>query len=236
MIATIINAVVVVIGGLIGSVFGNRIGEKYTGNIMTAIALVTMVIGVQGAVGTGNVLLVVVCLVLGTLLGTALRLDERLAGSGEFVKKKLQNTRLGKGRVSDAFVTTSMLFCVGSMTIIGSIQAGLNQDYEIILTKSIMDFVSAVAFSAALGAGVILSAITVLVIQGGITLLAGVLAPFLTAQVVTEMSAVGGALFIGMAVNLLGLRQEKVKVGDMLPAIFLPIFYFPLAELFGKLF
>ena len=121
------------------------------------------------------------------------------------------------------------------MAVIGSIQAGLNKDYSILFAKSTMDFVSSIVFAAALGPGVFLSAVTVLVFQGAIALLAGLAAPVLSTEVVTEMSAVGGALFIGMAINLLGLREEKIKVGDMLPAIFLPILYFPLAELVSGL-
>lgn len=236
MIATIINAVLVIAGGLIGTVFGNRISEKYTKAIMTVMSLVTVMIGVQNAVNTSDVLIIVVCLVLGTVIGTALRIDDRLNNAGDIIKDKLKNTKLGRGKISDAFVTTSILFCVGSMTIVGSIQAGLNKDYSLILTKSVMDFVSSVAFASAFGAGVVLSSITVLVVQGGITLLASVMAPLLTAEVITEMSAVGGAMFIGMAINMLGLREEKIKVGDMLPAIILPIVYFPVAELLSKLF
>lgn len=236
MIATIINAVLVIAGGLIGTVFGNRISEKYTKAIMTVMSLVTVMIGVQNAVNTSDVLIIVVCLVLGTVIGTALRIDDRLNNAGDIIKDKLKNTKLGRGKISDAFVTTSILFCVGSMTIVGSIQAGLNKDYSLILTKSVMDFVSSIAFASAFGAGVVLSSITVLVVQGGITLLASVMAPLLTAEVITEMSAVGGAMFIGMAINMLGLREEKIKVGDMLPAIILPIVYFPVAELLSKLF
>ena len=152
------------------------------------------------------------------------------------MKEKLANTRFGGGHFAEAFVSTSILFCVGTMSVIGSIQAGLNKDYSILFAKSTMDFVSAIVFSAALGPGVFLSAVTVLVLQGGIALLAGVAAPVLSTEVVNEMSAVGGTLFIGMAINLLGLRQEKIKVGDMLPAIFLPVLHFPLAELVSGLF
>lgn len=228
MIATFFNVFTVVLGGLIGTLFGNRIGAKYTDAIMTAIGLITVMIGVQSLVGSSNTLLVVVCLILGTVIGTALKIDDNLNKSGDFVKAKLSKTRLGQGRFTEAFVTCSMLFAVGTMTVIGSIQAGLNQNYDILITKSIMDFVSAIAFSSALGAGVLFAAVTVLVVQGSITLLAGVIAPVLTAEVVTEMSAVGGALFIAMAINLLNLRKEKIKVGDMLPGIFLPIIYFPL--------
>ena len=236
MIATVINALAVVVAGIIGSLFGKSIGEKYTKSVMTVMALITAIIGIQGAVGTSNVLIIVICAVLGTLLGTALKLDDAINASGDKVKSLLSKTKLGQGSFGDAFVTTTILFCVGTMAILGSIQAGLNQDYSILLTKSIMDFVSALAFSAALGPGVIFSAVPVFVFQGMITLLAGVAAPYLTEQVITEMSAVGGPIFIAMSINLLNIRQERIKVGDMIPAIFLPILYFPLAELVGRLF
>lgn len=233
MIATVINAIAIILGGTIGTLFGSRISDKYTKGIMTVMGLVTACIGVQGAVGSENTLAVVLCLVLGTVIGIALRLDERINSSGDFVKARLKGTRLGSGRVGDAFVTSSVLFGVGTMAVLGSIQAGLNHDYSILLTKSIMDFASAIAFSAALGVGVVFSALPVFVLQGCITLLASVLQPILTQQVVTEMSAVGGAIFLGMSCNLLGLRQERIKVGDMLPAILLPALYFPLAALLG---
>lgn len=235
MLAVIVNAVAVIIGGLIGILCGSRIKERYTKAVMTCIALVTMVIGVQSAIVTSNILIVMVCLVLGTIIGTALHLDDRINGSVDKIKDKLAGTRFGGGHFAEAFVSTSILFCVGTMAVIGSIQAGLNKDYSILFAKSTMDFVSSIVFAAALGPGVFLSAVTVLVFQGGIALLAGLAAPVLSTEVITEMSAVGGALFIGMAINLLGLREEKIKVGDMLPAIFLPILYFPLAELVSGL-
>ena len=235
MLAVIVNAVAVIIGGLIGILCGSRIKERYTKAVMTCIALVTMVIGVQSAIVTSNILIVMVCLVLGTIIGTALHLDDRINGSGDKIKDKLAGTRFGGGHFAEAFVSTSILFCVGTMAVIGSIQAGLNKDYSILFAKSTMDFVSSIVFAAALGPGVFLSAVTVLVFQGAIALLAGLAAPVLSTEVVTEMSAVGGALFIGMAINLLGLREEKIKVGDILPAIFLPILYFPLAELVSGL-
>ena len=230
MIATFINAALVIIGGLIGTICGNRIKEKYTSAIMTVMSLVTVVIGVKFAIGTSDILIIVVCLVFGTLIGTALKIADRIDNSGEYIRERFKNTPLGKGKISDGFVTTSVLFCVGSMTVIGSIQAGLNHDYSILLTKSVMDFIASIAFASAFGAGVILSSVTVLVVQGSITLLASVIAPLLTAEVITEMSAVGGAMFIGMAINMLNLREEKIKVGDMLPAIVLPIAYVPLAN------
>ena len=236
MLAVLINVATVLIGSTIGLIFGSRIKESYTQGIMTAIALCTFVIGVQSAVQTSNILIVMICLVIGTVIGVWLKLDDRMNGASDRIKERLKGTKLGNGPFAEAFMTTTMLFCVGTMTVIGSIEAGLNHNYEILIAKSIMDLMSSLIFAAALGAGVMLSAVSVLVIQGGIALLASVAAPILTAEVVTEMSAVGGTLFIGMAINLLGISQKHIKIGDMLPGIFLPILYFPLAAWLGGLF
>ena len=233
MIATIVNVLAIIAGGTIGGLFGNRIGDKYSKGLMTVIGLITFTIGIQNVMGSQNTLVVVVCLILGTFIGMLLKLDDAINNSGDWMKSKLSNTKFGSGPFGEAFVTCTILFSVGTMTILGSIQAGLNHDYTILFTKSIMDFVSCLAFSSALGPGAIFACIPVLVVQGSITLLASVVAPILTTEVVAEMSAVGGAMFLGMSVNLLGLRQESVKVGDMLPAIILPIIYFPLAGLLG---
>lgn len=236
MLAVLINVATVLIGSTIGLIFGSRIKENYTQGIMTAIALCTFVIGVQSAVQTSNILIVMICLVIGTVIGVWLKLDDRMNGASDRIKERLKGTKLGNGPFAEAFMTTTMLFCVGTMTVIGSIEAGLNHNYEILIAKSIMDLMSSLIFAAALGAGVMLSAVSVLVIQGGIALLASVAAPILTTEVVTEMSAVGGTLFIGMAINLLGISHKHIKIGDMLPGIFLPILYFPLAAWLGGLF
>lgn len=232
MLGTIVNCAAIIAGGLIGTLFGNRIGERYTKMLMTVMALITAVIGLQSALGTANMLIVVVCMVLGNVIGIALKLDDRLNNSGDKIKAKLSGTKLGQGRFSDAFVTSTLVFAIGAMAILGSIQAGLNHDYSILFTKSIMDFTSAIAFAAALGPGVLLSALPILIVQGSITLLAGVAEPFLTSEVVTEMSAAGGVILFGMALNLLDVCKERIKVGNMIPAILLPIIYFPLAHLF----
>ncbi len=228
MPAVFINVAAVILGASLGLLFGSRIKESYTKGIMTAIALCTLVIGVQSAIQTSGIMIVMVCLVVGTVIGTALRLDDRMNGASDRIRGRLKGTKLADGPFAEAFITTTMLFCVGTMTVIGSIEAGLNHNYEILIAKSVMDFMSSLIFAAALGAGVLLSAVSVLVIQGGIALLASLAAPVLTSEVVTEMTAVGGTLFIGMAINLLGISEKRIKVGDMLPGIFLPILYFPL--------
>ena len=233
MLAVFINVAAVLLGASLGILFGSRIKESYSKGIMTAIALCTLVIGVQSAIQTSSIMIVMVCLVLGTVIGVALHLDDRMNGAADRIRGRLKGTKLADGPFAEGFITTTMLFCVGTMTVIGSIEAGLNQNYEILIAKSIMDFMSALVFAAALGPGVLLSAVSVLVIQGGIALLAAQAAPVLTEEVVTEMSAVGGTLFIGMAINLMGISEKRIKIGDMLPGIFLPILYFPLRALLG---
>ncbi len=231
MLGVIINALGVVIGGTIGAAFGGAIKEKYTAAIITVMGLVMMMIGIQSTLGTSNILICIVCLVIGTLIGAALDFDRRMNGMADSVKAMLSGTRLGRGRFAEAFVTTTILFCVGSMVVIGSITAGLNHDYSILITKTVMDFVSAIAFSAALGPGVLMTAISVMVIEGGLVLLAGVAQPILTTEVVTEMTAVGGVILFGLSFNILGISEKKIQVGDMIPSLFLPVIYFPLTEL-----
>lgn len=233
MLATIINCILVIIGGTIGTLFGNKISRKYTTAIMTAMGLITACIGIQGAAGTKSFLVVVLSMVIGSIIGLALKLDDRINGAGDWAKSKLKNTPLGQGPFSEALVTSFILFSVGTMSILGSIRAGLDHDYTILLTKSIMDFISSIAFASALGSGVIFSAIPVFLFQGAITLLAGAAEPVLTPEVINEMSAVGGPIFLAMASNILGMREERFKVGDMLPAIFLPIVLLPLVKAVG---
>lgn len=228
MLAVFINVAAVLLGASVGLLFGSRIRESFTKGIMTAISLCTLVIGVQCAVQTSSIMIVMVCLVIGTVIGVALHLDDRMNGASDRLRERLKGTKLADGPFAEAFMSTTMLFCVGTMTVIGSIEAGLNHNYDILIAKSVMDLISALIFAAALGAGVLLSAVSVLVIQGGIVLLASLAAPVLTTEVVTEISAVGGTLFIGMAINLLGISEKRIKVGDMLPGIFLPLLYFPL--------
>ena len=233
MLGTIINTLAVLIGGIIGTLFGNKIRAEYSDGIMKVMGFITACIGIQGAAGTKNFLIVVLSLVIGTLLGMLLKLDERISGAGDWAKRKLAGTPLGKGPFGDALVTCFMLFCIGSMTILGSIRAGLDRDYSILYTKSVMDFISSTAFASALGSGVIFSAVPLFLFQGLLTMLASLAEPVLTTEVINEMTAVGGPIFLAMACNIIGLGKEHFKVGNMLPGIFLPIILVPLAKTAG---
>lgn len=236
MLAVFINMFAVLAGSIIGTIGGSKISEKYTKVIITAIGLTTFVIGIKSCIGTSDTLIIMICLILGTVIGVALKLNDRIDSAGETIKAKLSSRKISAGKFTEAFATTSVLFCVGTMTVMGSIEAGINKDYSIIIAKSVMDFISSIIYSATLGVGVFFSAFTVLIVQGLITLLAQFAAPLLTAEVINEMNAVGGAIFIGMSVNLLDISDRKIKVADMLPAIFLPIIYIPVANWISGLF
>ncbi len=236
MPATFINMATVLVGSLIGIFFRNRIKEKYVETIFAAIALCTAAIGIMSAVKTEHIIVVIVCLVIGSVIGEALRIDDRIESAGTWLNGKLFRGREGSSRFAEGFVSASILFCVGSMTIMGSLEAGIRGDYSIILAKSVLDLISSMAFGAAMGIGVTFSVFFILVYQGGITLLAGLAAPYLSDMVVTEMSAIGGVMLIGMAINMLELSEKRIRLANMLPAIFLPIIYFPLAELVKGLF
>lgn len=229
MIAVFVNMGTVLAGSLIGILFSSRLSEKFQNAMMTALALCTVVIGVSSAIATADILCVIISMALGTALGELIRIDDGIEHAGDFIKGKVLRGKAGESRFTEGFVSACILFCVGSMTIMGSLEAGINQDYSIIYAKSALDFVSSMAFAAAMGIGVTFSIFFILVFQGGLTLLAGFIGPALSTAVVTEMSAVGGTILLGMAVNMLGLGKERIKVANMLPAIFLPLLYFPVS-------
>lgn len=233
MIAAIVNAVVVVLGGLLGLALGGRLKERHTQTIVAALGICTIVIGITSAIDTSNILIVIICLVIGTILGELLRIEQRLDSLGDWLKSKVAKN--GGGRFTEGFVTASLLFCVGSMAIMGSFDAGLRGDYNTIFAKSALDCVMAVTFAATMGVGVLFAGASVLVYQGALTLLASLVEPYLSTPVIVEMSAVGGVMLIGTGMNILGLTKERIKVGNMLPAIVLPVFWFPIAEWVARL-
>ena len=235
MLAVFVNVVTVLLGSAIGILFRNKIKESYVQTVISALALVTVLIGMSSALETADILCVIICMALGTILGELIHIDEGIEHAGDFLKSKLLKGKGAGSRFTEGFITACIVFCVGSMTIMGSFEAGINGNYDIIYAKSALDFVSSMMFAAAMGLGVPFAAAFVLVFQGALTLLAGVLSPYLSAAVVTEMSAVGGTILIGMGINMLELSPKRIKVANMLPAVFLPIAYLPLAQLISSL-
>ena len=187
-------------------------------------------IGISGMIGTADTLCVIVCMVAGTLLGEALNIEKRMDGLGDLLRRRLIRGE-GNSRFAEGFVNASVLFCVGAMAINGSMQAGMLGRYDILISKGVIDGVTAITFAAAMGVGVAFSAVPLFLYQGGLTLIFALAGQGMDPAVVTEMNAVGGTIIVGIALNMLGLPREKIRVGNMLPAIFLPIGYIPLANL-----
>lgn len=236
MIAVLVNTATVLLGSAIGLLFRNKINEKFTKAVISALALVTIIIGLSSALDTADILCVIICMALGTVIGELIHIDDGIEGAGEFIRSKLLKGRSAENRFAEGFVTACIVFCVGSMTVMGSFEAGINGNNSIIYAKSALDLVSSMMFAAAMGWGVPFAALFVLVFQGALTLLAGVLAPLFSPALVTEMSAVGGTILVGMGINMLELGSSRIKVANMLPAVFLPIAYLPLSAWIVSLF
>ena len=234
MPATFINIALVLAGSAAGLLFRGLISQRLMTILTHALGLCVLGIGVSSLLSTRNTLCLIVCMVMGAVLGNAVDIERRLEGAGERIRRRLAG-RGDNGRFTQGFVSASLLFCVGAMAITGSIEAGLNRNYAILISKGVIDGVTSVSFAAAMGIGVAFSVLPLLVYQGGITLLAGWIGPYLPEAVVTEMTAAGGALIVAIALNMLELPRERIQVGNLLPAMFLPIAYVPLAQWLGGL-
>ncbi len=205
-----------------GSRLRGGIPEKYKDTIGYALALCVLTIGIQGAIQTENMMLMIISAVVGSLIGEALRLEARLDSLGAWVQRRLAKDDDG---FSQGFISATLLYCVGSMAVVGSIEAGLQNKPDTLLAKAVLDGVSALILSSSMGMGVALSALPLLAYQGGIALLALLLGNFLPAEAIAEVSATGSLLIIGLGFNMLGFSKVRIRVGNMLPAILIPAVY-----------
>ena len=222
MLGVMANVFTVILGGCIGLLCKRGIPKHLTDAVMLGIGLCTLYIGIDGALAGENVLIVIAAMVLGSIVGTLLDIDSAINRLGSWVEKRFRANN-GKTSLAEGFVTASLLFCVGSMTIVGSLNAGIAGDNEMLFTKSTLDLVASAMLSASLGAGVLLSAVFVLVFQGGIVLLSSFIAPMLTSAAIAEMTCAGSLLIIALGLNLIGVT--RIKVANYMPAIFFaPLF------------
>lgn len=215
---TIVNTLAIIAGAMIGVIAKKAIPQRMGDLVMSAIPIVVMVLGVQFGIASSNILIVIVSLVVGGIIGEWIDIDRRLDDFGVRIQSRMKG---GDSNFSAAFVSTTLIYCVGSMAILGSIESGINGNHTILYTKSLMDGISAIFFASTLGAGVIFSGISVFIYQGILTVLAGYIGPYLSPEVVTEMSASGGILLIALSFTILGIK--KIKVANLLPAIFIPV-------------
>jgi len=220
MLGTIVNTAAVIIGGFIGLLLQKGLPEKIAQTVMAGLGLCTLYIGISGCLKGENTIVTILSIVIGSIIGEVLDLDKALSHLGKALEGKFKKEGQ-KTSIAEGFITASLLFCVGAMTIVGSLQSGLTGNHEMLFAKSMLDFVAAIIFASSLGIGVLFSSVFVLIYQGSITLLAGFISPYLGDAVIAEMTCVGSLLIIGLALNMLNIT--KIKVMNYIPAIFLPI-------------
>jgi uncharacterized membrane protein YqgA involved in biofilm formation len=213
MTGTLLNIAAVLIGGVIGLLFGARIPEQLKSTIIAGMGLFTAAMGLQMFLNTENPLIVLGALLIGTLLGEWWRIEDGLQNLGKFLEQRFSKEgEDGSNKFVRGFLTASLLFCVGPMTILGSIQDGLTGDYNLLAVKSVLDGFAALAFTSTLGIGVMFSTIIILVYQGGISLLAAQLNAIVTPSMMNELTATGGVILLGLAISSL-LEIKKIRVG-----------------------
>ena len=224
MIGVFVNVASVLLGSLVGLLFRKGIPERISRAMMLAIGLCTLYIGIDGALEGSNAIVLSLSMAFGTLIGTLLDIDGKINSVGLFIERKMKKEG-EKTSIAEGFMTASLLFCVGAMTIVGSLNAGLTGDNTLIYTKSILDLISSCLLASTLGIGVMFSALFILVVQGTLVLLAGLLQNVLTNEaLIAELTCAGSVMIIGMSFNMLGIT--RLKVANFLPALLLvPLFY-----------
>ncbi len=214
MTGTLVNVAAVLAGSLLGLLIKNRMPKRLTEIVFQVLGLFTLFLGVSMALKTNHLIYLIFSLLLGGISGELLRLEERMDRFGAFLKRKLPGNN---ERFQEGLITAFLLFCMGSMTILGAIEEGINNNPDLLLTKSLMDGFSSIALAAALGVGVLFSVIPLLIFQGGLTLLASSVQDFLLPEMIAEITAVGGVMLIGLGINILGIK--KLRIMNMLPAL-----------------
>ena len=227
------NPLAVILGGALGCLLRGGIKDKFRQTINYGLALCVAVIGISGALKSNDMLAMIISVVAGSVIGELLRIEDGIDRLGNWAQSRFARGDTG---FAAGFVNASLLFCVGAMAVVGSLEAGLQNKPDTLLAKSALDGVFAVIFASSYGPGVMFSAVPLLIYQGGIALLSGVLAPLLTEALINEMSAVGSLLIVAIGINSLDCLKSRIRVGNMLPAILVPCLYLPLVEWLGKVF
>jgi len=218
LLGTIVNFIAIIVGSVIGIVLKKGIPERYKDTIMQGIGLATFLIGLKMGFKANNELIVILSLVIGGIMGEILKIDYHLDAFGEVLQKKVGSE---DGDFVKGFVSSSLIFCIGAMAILGAIESGLLGNHKILFAKSALDFITSIVLSSSLGLGVMFSSIPVFIYQGSITLLASGLKDILIEPVVNYMTATGGMLIVGIGINILGIK--KINVANLLPAIFVAV-------------
>lgn len=234
MTAVFVNCAAVILGSILGLLFSGRIGSRMEEVIRTGAGIVTLVLGLQMAFEFQNVVYYTLAVIAGGITGTALDIDAKILCLGKLLERLVYRNKVSAAAVAGeegrpvrnfahAFLNSSVLFCVGAMAILGSLKAGIEHDYSVIFTKSILDGFMSISFAAAMGAGTIFSALSILIYQGALTLLSTLAAPYCTEQMIAEITGSGGALICMIGINLLGIRN--IKTANYLPAVLFSVIF-----------
>ena len=230
MIGTLINCIAIIAGSAVGLLLRRGMKDSIAKTVMQGVGLSVILIGLTGAIETGNTLLVILSMVIGGVAGSLINIDQKMNQLGAWAQKKLTRGDDENNTFAKGFVTASLVYCVGAMAVVGALDSGIRGDHSTLIAKAALDGITAIVFSSSLGIGVMLSAVPVLIYQGAIALLGTAIAPLLSDVVVTEMSAVGGLLIMAIGINM--LLEKDIKVANLLPAILIPFLYYPIAQLF----
>lgn len=230
MLGTIVNSLAIVAGSLLGLLFSKGIADNYKEIILSGVGLSVLLIGVKSALVSGDLMVVIFSVILGALLGEWLNIEKKLEALGAYLESKVTAKSADSKSFARGFVTASLVFCVGSMAIVGSLESGLTGNHQTLFAKSVLDGVTSVIFASTMGLGVMFSAVAVFLYQGIITLTAVFMKSFLVPETIEQMTSVGGLLIMAIGFNM--LKITKIRVGNMIPAIFLPLVYFALRQWF----
>lgn len=228
MLGTIVNCLAIVAGSLLGLLFSRGIPENYKEIILSGVGLSVLLIGAKSALVSSSLMVVIFSVIVGALLGEALKIEQRLEGLGNFLERKVSSKSSDSKSFARGFVTASLVFCVGSMAIIGSLESGLTGNHQTLFAKSVLDGVTSIIFSSTMGLGVMFSGLAVLIYQGLITLTAVFMKNFLVPETIEQMTSVGGLLIMAIGFNM--LKMSTIRVGNLIPGIFLPLLYYALRQ------
>lgn len=231
MLGTIVNAIAIICGSLLGLLFSKGIADNYRDIIMSGIGLSVVLIGIRSALSSDSLMIVIFSMIGGALIGEFLKIEDRLEQLGRFIERMVSAKSADTSSFARGFVTASLVFCVGSMAIVGSLESGLTGNHQTLFAKSVLDGVTSIIFASAMGIGVLFSSLAVFLYQGMITLTAIFMKNYLVADTIAQMSSVGGLLILAIGLNL--LKITSIRVGNLIPGIFLPLVYFLVRQWFG---
>ena len=230
MLGTLVNSLAIIAGSLVGLLFSRGIPEKYKEILLSGVSLSVILIGIKSALGSDHVMVVIFSMVFGGLIGEGINIEGKLERLGRFLERRISSASSDTSSFGRGFVTASLVFCVGSMAIVGALESGLTGNHQTLMAKSVLDGVISIVFASTMGLGVMFSSFAVFLYQGAITMAAMLMKSYLVPETISQMSAVGGLLIMSIGMNM--LKITAIRVGNLIPAIFLPLMFFIAKSMF----